>query len=168
MSWYFLGGFSAYFRVPSGRRLNHSGCSVSQGWSAEHWIAKSSATSMSCSRAAATNASKSSSVPSSGLTAVWPPSGPPIAHGLPGAHGALRQLSRQVGLRSRHLALELVAPRRERVGPCLQRPLPAPAPVERERTDPAIAAQVGVDPPQRRLVPFALRRRRVPVARHGP
>ena len=32
--------------VPSGRRLNHSGCSVSQGWSGEHWIAKSSATSI--------------------------------------------------------------------------------------------------------------------------
>ena len=28
MSWYFLGGFSAYFSVPSGRRWNHSGCSV--------------------------------------------------------------------------------------------------------------------------------------------
>src|SRR2546421_305233 len=37
MSWYFLGGFSAYFSVPSGRRLNHSGCSFSHGWSGEHW-----------------------------------------------------------------------------------------------------------------------------------
>src|SRR3712207_7327554 len=49
---YFLGGFSAYLSVPSGRRLNQSGCSLSHGWSGEHWIAKSSAMSMpsSCAR----------------------------------------------------------------------------------------------------------------------
>jgi hypothetical protein len=46
MSWYRLGGFSAYFSVPSGRRWNHSGCSFSHGWSGEHWIAKSSAISI--------------------------------------------------------------------------------------------------------------------------
>ena len=33
MSWYFFGGFSAYWIVPSGRRRNHSGCSVAYGWS---------------------------------------------------------------------------------------------------------------------------------------
>ena len=32
-------------------------------------------------------ASRSASVPSSGSTAVWPPSGPPIAQGLPGSPG---------------------------------------------------------------------------------
>ena len=88
MSWYFLGGFSAYFSVPSGRWLNHSGCSVSHGWSAEHWIAKSSATSMPCSRAVATSAAKSSSVPRPGSIAQCPPSSAcPIAHGLPGSSG---------------------------------------------------------------------------------
>ena len=33
MSWYFFGGFSAYWMVPSGRSRNHSGCSVAYGWS---------------------------------------------------------------------------------------------------------------------------------------
>src|SRR3712207_6943246 len=50
ISWYFLGGFSAYLSVPSGRRWNQSGCSVSHGWSAEHCTARSSAISTSCSR----------------------------------------------------------------------------------------------------------------------
>jgi hypothetical protein len=40
MSWYFLGGFSAYLSVPSGRRKNHSGCSLSHGWSGEQLIAR--------------------------------------------------------------------------------------------------------------------------------
>ena len=31
MSWYFLGGFSAYWIVPSGRARNHSGCSLDPG-----------------------------------------------------------------------------------------------------------------------------------------
>ena len=87
MSWYFFGGFSAYFSVPSGRRLNHSGCSVSHGWSAEHWIAKSSAMSMPCSCAVATSPSKSSIVPRSGCSAVCPPVASPIAHGEPGSPG---------------------------------------------------------------------------------
>ena len=43
---------------------------------------------MSCARAASTRRSKSSIVPSSGSTAVWPPSGPPIAQGLPGSPGS--------------------------------------------------------------------------------
>src|SRR5438132_9953395 len=72
MSWYFLGGFSAYLIVPSGRWKNHSGCSATHGWSGEHWIAKSSATSRPRLRARSTNRSKSSRVPSSGWTAVWP------------------------------------------------------------------------------------------------
>ncbi len=46
MSWYFFGGFSAYWIVPSGRWRNHSGCSVTHGWSGEHWKARSRATSM--------------------------------------------------------------------------------------------------------------------------
>ncbi len=87
MSWYFLGGFSAYLSVPSGRWWNHSGCSFSHGWSAEHWMAKSMAISRPCSTAAATSRSKSSIVPSSGWTAVWPPAAEPIAHGLPGSPG---------------------------------------------------------------------------------
>ena len=53
MSWYFLGGFSAYLIVPSGRRWNHSGCSSSHGWSAEALSAMSRHTSMPCSRAVA-------------------------------------------------------------------------------------------------------------------
>src|SRR5215210_3922316 len=52
MSWYFLGGFSAYLSVPSGRRKNHSGCSLSHGWSGEQLIARSRATSSPCSVAA--------------------------------------------------------------------------------------------------------------------
>src|SRR3954449_7749739 len=100
MSWYFLGGFSAYFSVPSGRRLNHSGCSVSHGWSAEHWMAKSNATSMPCSRAVSTRALNSASVPRSGLIASWPPTPcRPIAHGLPGSSGpALSELLRPLRL----------------------------------------------------------------------
>src|SRR5438477_2550467 len=85
MSWYFLGGFSAYFSVPSGRRLNHSGCSSSHGWSGEHWIAKSSAISRPSFFASATRRSNSLMVPSPGSIASWPPSLEPIAHGLPGS-----------------------------------------------------------------------------------
>src|SRR3954468_8015371 len=72
MSWYFLGGFSAYFSVPSGRRLNHSGWSVSHGWSAEHWIAKSRQMSTPTRRPPATSASNSSSVPRVGVDRVVP------------------------------------------------------------------------------------------------
>ena len=87
MSWYFLGGFSAYLSVPSGRRWNHSGCSTSHGWSGEHWIAKSRQISTPTSRPRATSASKSASVPRSEWTASWPPSFAPIAQGLPGSRG---------------------------------------------------------------------------------
>lgn len=85
MSWYFFGGFSAYAIVPSARWRNHSGCFSTQGWSGEHWSAKSSAISRSSSRARATKASKSSIVPRSGWTASCPPSVEPMAHGTPGS-----------------------------------------------------------------------------------
>ena len=99
MSWYFLGGFSAYLRVPSGRCSNHSGCSVSQGWSAEHWMAKSRAMSSPSRRASATMRSKAASSPSSGCRVVWPPSTPPTAQGLPGSSGpAVRVLLRPLRL----------------------------------------------------------------------
>ncbi len=88
MSWYFLGGFSAYFSVPSGRRLNHSGCSVSHGWSAEALIARSRQSSIPCSPSVVTSASKSSQVPSSACSASWPPLSSPIAYGLPGSPGS--------------------------------------------------------------------------------
>src|ERR1700693_5921643 len=74
MSWYFFGGFSAYAMVPSGSTVNQSGCSVTHGWSGAHCSARSSATSNPCSRAAATNVSKSSMLPRPRWTASWPPS----------------------------------------------------------------------------------------------
>ncbi len=52
-----------------------------------HWKAMSSAISSPCSAAAPTRCRKSSSVPSSGWIAVWPPSAAPIAQGLPGSSG---------------------------------------------------------------------------------
>lgn len=79
MSWYFLGGFSAYAIEPSTRVVNHSGCSVTHGWSGEHWSARSSATSMPRRRASFTNALNVRSVPSSGWIASCPPSFEPIA-----------------------------------------------------------------------------------------
>ena len=85
MSWYFLGGFSAYLSVPSGRRWNQSGCSVSHGWSGEHWIAKSSAIAMPSSAARVVMLANSASLPRSGCSAVCPPASLPIAHGLPGS-----------------------------------------------------------------------------------
>ena len=75
MSSYFFGGFSAYWIEPSGRRRNHSGCSLTQGWSGDAWKAMSRAISMPRSRAASTSARKSSRVPRSGWMAVWPPPG---------------------------------------------------------------------------------------------
>ena len=67
MSWYFLGGFSAYWIVPSGRCRNHSGCSLTHGWSGEHWkrdVERDLEAELA--RRARRGASKSSSVPSSG------------------------------------------------------------------------------------------------------
>ncbi len=87
-SWYFLGGFSAYCTVPSGRQLNHWGCSFTYGWSWEHWIAKSIAISIPNSWALFTRLLKSSMVPNSGCRDLWPPSPAPIAHGDPGSFGA--------------------------------------------------------------------------------
>src|SRR5215203_7002373 len=74
MSSYFFGGFSANLIDPSGRQSNHSGCSLIQGWSGEHWIAKSSAISRPCACAASTSRRKSSNEPSSGWIASCPPS----------------------------------------------------------------------------------------------
>lgn len=70
---------------PSERWWNHSGCSVTQGWSGEHWRAKSSAISIRRVRAVATKWSKSSIVPRSGCTASCPPSAEPMAQGTPGS-----------------------------------------------------------------------------------
>ncbi len=79
MSWYFFGGFSAYAIVPSGSTVNHSGCSVTQGWSGAACSARSRATSSPSFSAARTKARKSWAVPSSGWMASWPPSAAPIA-----------------------------------------------------------------------------------------
>src|SRR6266571_4703411 len=87
MSWYFLGGFSAYAMDPSARVVNHSGCSFTHGWSGDACSARSSATSMPSSLARAVNAPKSANVPSSGWIASCPPSGEPIAHDEPGSPG---------------------------------------------------------------------------------
>ena len=83
MSWYFFGGFSAYWMLPSGRLANHCGCSATHGWSGAHWNAMSIAISMSRARVAITRWRKSAAVPSSGAIAVCPPSRAPIAQGLP-------------------------------------------------------------------------------------
>jgi hypothetical protein len=88
MSWYFLGGFSAYWMEPSGRWRNHSGCSRIHGWSGEHWIARSRASSIPSDSALPRSRSKSVNVPSAGWIAVWPPSAAPIAHGQPTSPGA--------------------------------------------------------------------------------
>ncbi len=70
MSSYFFGGFSAYLIVPSGRQSNHSGCCLIQGWSGEHWMAKSSAISRPCACAAATRRRKSSKRAELGMDGV--------------------------------------------------------------------------------------------------
>ena len=87
MSWYFFGGFSAYAIEPSARLENHSGCSLTHGWSGEALSARSSATSSPSESALATNRSKASKSPRSGWMASWPPSTLPIAHGEPGSAG---------------------------------------------------------------------------------
>ncbi|WP_309244482.1 hypothetical protein [Micromonospora parastrephiae] len=87
MSWYFFGGFSAYAMLPSARVVNHSGCSVTHGWSGAHCNARSIATSRPCAAAAWMKARKSAGVPRSGWIASWPPSAAPIAHGEPTSVG---------------------------------------------------------------------------------
>ncbi|CPU65750.1 Uncharacterised protein [Mycobacteroides abscessus] len=80
---------------PSARVVNHSGCSVTHGWSGEHCSARSIATSSPCRRASLTNARNVRSLPSSGWIASWPPSFDPMAYGLPGSPGsAVRELLR--------------------------------------------------------------------------
>ena len=99
MSSYRLGGFSAVRMLPSVRCTNHSGCSVTHGWSGLHCSATSMATCTPSDAAWATNRSKSSNVPRSGCRAVWPPSGLPMAHGLPTSPGpAVRELLRPLRL----------------------------------------------------------------------
>ena len=87
MSWYFLGGFSAYLIVPSGRWRNHSGCSRDVRVVRRALEGDVEGDVDPVPRAAASRRSKSSSVPRAGWTAVCPPSGPPMAHGLPGSFG---------------------------------------------------------------------------------
>ncbi len=74
MSWYFLGGFSAYCTLPSGRQRNHCGCCATHGCSGAHWKAMSMAISRPWAAESAIRASKSSSVPRSGRMSVCPPS----------------------------------------------------------------------------------------------
>src|SRR5271165_2324599 len=57
--------------------------------SGEQLIAKSKAISIPLARTWPTSQSKSSSVPSSGSTALWPPNWLPIAYGTPGSLGSL-------------------------------------------------------------------------------
>src|SRR5664280_2943144 len=78
MSSYFFGGFSEYAIVPSRRVVNHSGCSVTQGWSGDALSAKSRAISSPRSLAFATNRSNAAMSPRSGWMASWPPSAPPM------------------------------------------------------------------------------------------
>src|SRR5680860_1241583 len=66
MSWYFLGGFSAWAIVPSARVVNHSGWLLTHGWSGAHCSARSRATSRLSPHASATKESKSAKVPSAG------------------------------------------------------------------------------------------------------
>ena len=72
MSSYFFGGFSANLIEPSGRQSNHSGCCLIQGWSGEHWMAKSSAISSPCAWAASTRRRKSLKRAELGMDGVVP------------------------------------------------------------------------------------------------
>src|SRR5262249_6053385 len=62
-------------------------CSPDHPWLAQH---PGAATSKPCSAQARTKRRKSSSVPSSGCTASWPPSAEPMAYGLPGSPASQR------------------------------------------------------------------------------
>ena len=74
--------------MPSARVVNHSGCSLTHGWSGEalqrevqrHLHAQLPGPWR-------RSSSKSSNVPRSGWMASWPPSGEPMAHGDPGSPG---------------------------------------------------------------------------------
>ena len=74
--------------VPSARRRNHPGRWVTQGWSGEHWRARSRATSIPCRSASATKRARSARVPRSGWIAVGPPSTAPTAQGEPTSPGS--------------------------------------------------------------------------------
>ena len=75
MSWYCFGGFSAYWIVPSGRCAEPLGMLARpRGGRASTGRRGRARSRCRAPRAAATRRSKSSSVPSSGWIAVWPPS----------------------------------------------------------------------------------------------
>ena len=70
-------------------------------------------------------------------------------------HDAFAQLARELVLAGLELALQLVAPGREQVGPGLDRELPAALPVDDERAAPAHAVVVRVERVQLGLGPLA-------------
>ena len=76
--------------------------------------------------------------------------------GVPEQHGALGELAGEVVLAREDLALELVAPGSEQVGPGLDRILPAARPVDLEAALPAHAVEMGVDLHERSLPPAPL------------
>ncbi len=79
------------------------------------------------------------------------------AGGVPEQDGALGQLAGEVVvLRGEHLALELVAPGGEDVGPGLDRVLPAAGAIDREPAAPAHAADLRVELGELGLRPFLL------------
>src|SRR5205085_7616929 len=69
---------------------------------------------------------------------------------------ALGDLAGEVVLSRGHLALELVAPGAEYVGPTLDRVLPTSGPVDLDRAGPSHAGEMFVDPLHLRLAPVAL------------
>ena len=69
---------------------------------------------------------------------------------------ALRELATEIVLVGVDLALELVAPGAEHVGPCLDRELPRAGPVHGELARPPYAAEVRVDPAQADLLPLLI------------
>jgi hypothetical protein len=90
MSWYFFGGFSAYAMVPSARVVNHSGCSVTHGWSGGALQREVQRDLEPEPLGRATKASKSSMVPRSGWIASWPPAGSRWRTASPGPPGRRR------------------------------------------------------------------------------
>ncbi len=88
MSWYFFGGFSAYCTLPSGRCLNHCGCSLHVGVIGRALKGDVERNLDAEARAPVQAAGGSPpSVPSCGRISLWPPSAAPIAQGLPTSSG---------------------------------------------------------------------------------
>ena len=73
-------------------------------------------------------------------------------------HAALGELAAEVVLVGVDLALQLVTPGPEHVGPGLDRVLPGAGPIHGELARPAHAAEVRVDPAQAHLAPLLLAR----------